>query len=178
LIPAEYDRLPVFVIACFALVPDYFWTIAASSTGKYHPGYALGEGGLVRHTKAAVGLAHDMLSLEFYQTKFSEIERDIIIAALILHDTVKHGKGEAYTVFGHPLLAAELIRKCNAEAEMLTPKQETLLCSAIASHMGQWTTSKYAPGVTLPKPKTEMQKFVHLCDYLASHRYLEYQFDV
>lgn len=31
--------------------PDYFFTIPASSTGKYHPQYALGEGGLVRHTK-------------------------------------------------------------------------------------------------------------------------------
>ena len=35
-------------------LPDYFFTVAASSTGKYHPAYSLGTGGLLRHTKAAV----------------------------------------------------------------------------------------------------------------------------
>ena len=35
-------------------LPEYFYTIPASSTGKYHPDFASGEGGLVRHTKVAV----------------------------------------------------------------------------------------------------------------------------
>ena len=30
-------------------LPEYFWKVAASSTGKYHPEFSLGEGGLVRH---------------------------------------------------------------------------------------------------------------------------------
>ena len=34
-------------------IPDYFFTIPAASTGKYHPQYAQGDGGLVRHTKVA-----------------------------------------------------------------------------------------------------------------------------
>ena len=29
------------------LLPDYFFHEAASSTGKYHPKYALGDGGLL-----------------------------------------------------------------------------------------------------------------------------------
>ena len=29
-------------------VPAYFWTDGASSSGKYHPQFAQGEGGLVR----------------------------------------------------------------------------------------------------------------------------------
>ena len=32
-------------------LPDYFFEIEASSTGKYHPKFASGEHGLVRHTK-------------------------------------------------------------------------------------------------------------------------------
>ena len=32
-------------------LPDYFFEVAAASTGKYHPKYAQGNGGLVRHTK-------------------------------------------------------------------------------------------------------------------------------
>ena len=45
------------------LLPDYFFVIEASSTGKYHPSYALGEGGLLRHTKAAVRIAFELLLL-------------------------------------------------------------------------------------------------------------------
>ena len=40
------------------LLPDYFFRVAASSTGKYHPAFSLGEGGLLRHTKAAVRIAY------------------------------------------------------------------------------------------------------------------------
>ena len=43
-----------FAEAAIISLPDYFFEIPASSTGKYHPSYALGTGGLVRHTKAAV----------------------------------------------------------------------------------------------------------------------------
>ena len=43
------------------LLPDYFFEVPASSTGKYHPKFASGEGGLVRHTKAAVRIAHELL---------------------------------------------------------------------------------------------------------------------
>ena len=28
------------------LLPDYFFTVPASSTGKYHPSFSLGDGGL------------------------------------------------------------------------------------------------------------------------------------
>ena len=41
------------------LLPDYFFEVPASSTGKYHPAFSLGDGGLVRHTKAAVRIAYE-----------------------------------------------------------------------------------------------------------------------
>lgn len=66
-------------------VPDYFFEIPASSTGKYHPKYALGEGGLVRHTKAAVRIANELLRLEMFKG-LSKI-KDEIIGALLLHDS-------------------------------------------------------------------------------------------
>ena len=45
------------------LLPDYFFQIPASSTGKYHPKFTLGDGGLVRHVKVAVLIAKDLLTL-------------------------------------------------------------------------------------------------------------------
>ena len=44
-------------------LPDYFYRVQAASTGKYHPRYALGELGLVRHVKAAVCLAHNLFDI-------------------------------------------------------------------------------------------------------------------
>ena len=51
------------------------------------------------------------------------------------------------------------------------------IAGAVASHMGKWTTSKYSD-IVLPRPKTDIQKCVHLCDYLASRKHLIFDFDV
>ena len=48
--------------------PDYFFKVAASSTGKYHQAYALGDGGLMRHTKAVLRIYNYIIGLEQYQT--------------------------------------------------------------------------------------------------------------
>lgn len=44
------------------ILPDYFFEIPASSTGKYHPKFAASTCGLVKHTKVAVRIAHELLS--------------------------------------------------------------------------------------------------------------------
>ena len=46
--------------------PDYFWTDGASSSGKYHPQFSQGEGVLVRHTKAVVMFAAELLRMSSY----------------------------------------------------------------------------------------------------------------
>lgn len=155
------------VRSLFGLVPSYFWVVPASSSGKYHPAYATGEGGLVRHTKAAVRFCNELRPLQ----NFTTVEFDFVIAALLLHDTWKQGDGaEGHTVFEHPLLAAGFVKDH-------TPEWFSEVVSLlIASHMGQWNTSKYAPGVRLPKPKNKLQRFVHECDYLASRKAFDVQF--
>lgn len=152
-------------------VPEYFWHIPASSSGKYHPTYALGEEGLVRHTKAAVKIAVALLSLEQYRTYFTQEMRDAIIAALILHDTFKSGiSQESNTKFSHPLIASQAVRSsCSTYFA-------DLICPMIESHMGEWNISKYEEG-ELPKPLTDPEKFVHMCDYLASRKFLEVIFE-
>jgi hypothetical protein len=51
------------------------------------------------------------------------------------------------------------------------------ICDCVASHMGSWNTDYKTKKEILPKPITSMEKFVHLCDYLASRRFLEVNFD-
>ncbi len=158
-------------------LPDYFYAVAASSTGKYHPDYALGEGGLVRHTKAAVTIAHDLLSLEMYG-RYSPAERDNILCALMLHDGMKHGrKGGRYTVFRHPLDIVDFLREGDEWSDYMSEEDFNQICEGIASHMGgNWNVDQRT-GMELPKPLSAFQKFVHQCDYLASRKYLEVNFD-
>lgn len=159
-------------------VPNYFFKIPASSTNKYHPAYSLGEGGLVRHTKSACLFAS---MLQECWTFENSIDFDYAICALIIHDTRKLGMTdkiqEKYTVFEHPLLAKNAVLKAYHESELSSvPELETHfvnISNAIASHMGKWNTSKYSPNVILPIPQTNLEKFVHMCDYLASRKELD-----
>ena len=167
------DEIRDCVITVLEKVNDKFFTEPASSTGKYHPSYALGEGGLVRHTQAAVRIANDLLHLE--NSPFTPDEGDLIIAALILHDTCKSGIDwdSKYTKHEHPMLAVELIKSCFEEDVLFIKEMEHL----ISTHMGQWNTCNWS-NVELPKPEDAMQNFVHICDYLASRKYLEFNFEV
>lgn len=158
------------------LVPDYFFEVPAASTGKYHPSFAQGEKGLVRHTKVAIRIAKDILDVEYMNNGFTQDEKDLILIALLFHDSHKLGKEkERYTRFDHPLLAANFIRE-NKEKTTFTDKEIELLASTIASHMGQWNKSEYSD-VILPKPKNKYEFFVHMCDYLSSKKYLDVKFD-
>lgn len=153
-------------------VPDYFFVIPATSTGKYHPMYAQGEGGLLRHTKAAVRMAIELYGIY----KFDERQKDLMIMSLVLHDSVKKGIEETkYTLFEHPLVACDFIKMHSAEL-LLTKEDISFVCDCISSHMGRFNTSDYSD-VILPLPKTPEQKFVHMCDYLASRKVIHLEFD-
>lgn len=147
-----------------------FYKEGASSTGKFHPKYAQGEGGLVRHVKAAVYFAKNLTTLEMYE--ISDEERDIIIAALILHDSCKRGINfeKSYTVHEHPLLVSKLLNEEELSFDELDYWYQ--INELISSHMGQWVTGKGSKTV-LPKPITKEQQLVHLCDYLASRKEIE-----
>ena len=42
------------------MLPDYFYEIPASLSGKYHPAFSLSKGGLVRHVKVAMRILEEM----------------------------------------------------------------------------------------------------------------------
>lgn len=157
------------------LLPDYFFKVAASSTGKYHPSFAQGDGGLVRHTKAAVRLAYELLINQFIGKSFTDDEKDLILIALIMHDGCKHGLIETkYTVADHPLIVARLIRE-NKDKLTLSEDELELLCSMIETHMGEFNKD-YKGNTLMPLPHNRYQNFVHMCDYLASKKFLDIHF--
>lgn len=158
------------------LLPDYFFQVAASSTGKYHPSFSLGEGGLVRHTKSAVRIAHELLENNSLFNSFTSDEKDLLIFSIIIHDGLKHGKEYSeYTVFDHPLQISKYLRD-SKEQLTLSEEEINFICSAVETHMGEWTKD-YKGNEILEKPKTKYQKFVHMCDFLSSRKFLDIKFD-
>lgn len=164
-----------FTEKCILKTPDYFYTVPASSTGKYHPEYSLGEGGLIRHTKALVYIAKELLSLEYNKQRFTALERDMIIAAGILHDSFKHGDTQQqYSIANHPVVAADHILEWADEDEGEFAKT---ISDCVRSHMGEWAYDYKTKKEIMPKPQTDIEMFVHECDYLASRKSLIVKFD-
>jgi len=157
--------------------PDYFYSIPASSGGRYHSMFASGEGGLVRHVRAAVRIAVELYRMEMFNY-FTSDEKDLIIVSLLLHDMCKSGiPKQSFTVPDHPLVAAKYINDNPDLHGIITEEQLVIILDAIKSHSGQWNKDREGNEI-LPKPKTKLQNFVHLLDMLASRRFLEMNFDV
>ena len=158
------------------LLPDYFFEIPASSTNKYHPDYASTNAGLVKHVKVVTRIAYELLNNPIYRERFTDSERDLIIMACVLHDGFKSGcEKERYTRFDHPLIMSEVIME-NRNNLSLTTDEVRGLCKMIEAHMGPWNTNSYSD-IVLPKPENERERFVHLCDYLASRKFLNVNFN-
>lgn len=172
------DELRNFVSQVLDNLPDYFRHIGASTSGKYHPTYTLGEGGLVRHTKAAVGIAKELIRAELPFTNIvDDIETDVVYSSLILHDGLKCGMWEDKTAFDHPVLMSNFIKEMADKLNYNDKPFIRMICKCVETHMGKWNTNPDY-NFTLPTPKTGLQQLVHLCDYLASRKNLEYKFDI
>lgn len=170
------ERLKESCIELLKLLPDYFYHVEASSSGKYHPAFALGEGGLVRHTKVAVKIADEIIKTESVGNVFTQDEKDMILISLMLHDGLKKGlKEEKYTRFDHPILMGDFVLE-NIDKTKLTKLEATMISDNIKSHMGEWNTNPYST-VVLPKPKNKYQKMVHMCDLLASRKFINVNFN-
>lgn len=147
--------------------PDYFWTDGASSSGKYHPAFSQGVGGLVRHTKAVVMFAEELLRMSSYSYMREEY-KDYVIAACLLHDTKKYGftnEIDKSEYKNHATNAAKAF--ADYAEQVMDYKPSEFLLNAIASHMGQWSTEKEN------RPFTSIDRCVHLADYMASRSFID-----
>lgn len=136
--------------ALLAEAPEYFWTASASATGKYHPAWANGEGGLVLHSLRVAEEVHKILSPWEIWECFTKMERDCAIAAALVHDLYKRGEVDRgytgkYTVVEHGLICARKIKN-----RFPNSPEADLMALLIANHMGIW-----GGGIWLPQTKKE-----------------------
>jgi len=168
-------------------VPEYFWTIPASSSGKYHPEDTRSECGLIRHIKYTIQIARTL----FKYVNFTNDEKDTILTALLLHDCFKLGyesSSNKYTTHDHPIICQNEILEWlefndyedkPLVTDLKTRKEIAWLAELIGTHMGKFTTGpdwakRYnnETYITLRNPKTGFEIFTHLCDYVSSKLHL------
>lgn len=165
----EIENIKDFFKQAITLVPDYFFEVPASSSGKFHSALECGYGGLVYHTKSVAKVANYLVNLQQYKSKLNEVEKDCVICATLLHDCLKHGAENktGFSVHQHPVLAADFVRGDARLDNIISQEIREVIADAVASHSGEWTTSKRSK-IVLPSPQTLVQELVHLSDYIAS----------
>ena len=148
-------------------VPDYFWTIGASSSGKFHPAMSQGEGGLVRHTKAVAWFCEELLRMSQWAYLTDE-RKDYARVACLLHDTAKYGVYGEINKDDYPRHGS-IAANCVERAWLVFFEEDCPyeLTHAILSHMGQWTTDK------ANRPFTPIDRLVHMADYVASRAFID-----
>ena len=148
-------------------VGAWFWKSGASASGKFHPQFTKGEGGLVKHTRAVAWVCEELLKMSSYAYMRPEY-KDYARVACLLHDTCKYGCGdeEDKTYYKeHGAVAAALVEQAWEEFFEFDNRCPELLTMAIRSHMGQWVEDRN------DRPFTNIDRLVHMADYIASRSF-------
>ncbi len=157
------------------MMPDYFYEIPASSSGKYHPIFSLGQGGLARHVKVAMRILEEIFKDEAFGT-YDEYTQDLMRMALMLHDGFKSGiEYSGHTCSEHPVIMSDFILN-NKDKLSISEEDAIFVSNMIRSHMGPWNKDKQG-NVIMPVPKTREELIIHLCDYIASRNFLNVHFE-
>jgi hypothetical protein len=154
-----------------------FWLMPASCSGKHHPPDERWVGGNVLHTKRVVRTAcaiSDSYSLP-------QDEKDMVIAASLIHDITKATKDENSGNFRydpmHPYTVGLFVKKCQEDDKKYASESQssTLFLSEdavqsilrlVRCHLGPWSP---VPETT---PITYLDMIVHLADNIASKMHL------
>jgi len=164
-------ELKEFTLLALEKTPDYFFEKPASSSGKYHPQVAQGEGGLLRHTLVALEY-WEVLYRGFEAELRNELKRNVIfemgIVAILFHDIIKYGKdGGLHTTNDHCKQGAIWLKEIYKQTEIRSELDEMFvdIFSAVAHHMGPWSVEG--------PPRTCFERLIFIADYMASTKIMD-----
>ena len=171
----ESDTIKQFVLDCFdKLTPDYFWDVAASSSGKHHPKIANRKHGLIVHVKLCVWWGRKLAE------SFYKYDMDVIIAALLLHDIQKFGMEMSlydgkptlanYTSTHGMLLAVQMRQLLKEQGKTVGYGKFETITACVGLHMGKWTDELLGEKWQQEYRDNNNVKIVHLADYCASRK--------
>jgi hypothetical protein len=169
----NYGEIAVKFI-CEVIPNEFFW-IPASSSGKYHPACSRGNGGLVIHSKRVCyfihqmteGLKHPAVSKNAY-----DMQQSRLIFAAMVHDMAKKNKYDSNSpdYKNHPFIAAQMVVD-NIEL-FKGIKDGNMECyraaDLIKTHMGVFT-----PNITTADFDKLLfdAKLLYMADYLSSRKH-------
>ena len=164
----ETEEIRLYCEDMIGLIPDDSLVLPSSTSLKYHSPKQCEIWGNAYHLVMVGEVCNYLLGLEHNINKFPRPkQRDCIRTASILHDAVKLGwNGSQYSLFNHPILAADWIKETVVEHDIKQALKD-YIAGCVASHSGQWNTSNRSKEI-LPKPETEEQMLIHTADYLSS----------
>lgn len=139
----------------FKSVPKYFFTLPASSSGKYHPPKERAAYGLIYHTKEVCRMGTIIYG------SYIGVDLSQVLSAILLHDVARYGLGRAhssYSLTNHPDLAADLVLN-KANGLDIQDSYVVSISNAVRSHMGRWGRVPC---------KCDLDWIVHLADCVAS----------
>ena len=171
------DTIKYFTKWALSTTAPAFWLIPASKSHQYHPAFANTESGLIKHIKYGVRIAVELFK-DPVVTNFTQKEKDIIISALILHDigkcNLKNSKGVWFSYPYHGKIARKHLEQSMIDSgdPILLKFKETdewlEIGRCIEHHMGKFITSNEEVHYNA------RMRFVHMCDYLASRKVIDY----
>ena len=119
---------------------------------------------MVRHTTFAVDLAIELFNIY----DFTELEQDIIISALLLHDGIKYGNPKRpHTTKEHPRDMANFLTELWKD---ILDEDLQKIIDGVHCHMGKFNKT---PQGDMPVPKTKVEKIIHLADFLSSRKVID-----
>ncbi|MCK4818601.1 HD domain-containing protein [bacterium] len=146
---------------------DDFWSAPTSSSGRYHPPESnIEPAGLLAHIVKALEVADGLFS--YYGVK-SEIDKDIVNAALLLHDSYKGGPTEKWSSMdpAHGKFAKQFFKDIELDEYI-----KSIILDCIETHMSRWarplksSMAGYTP--------TKLQRIVSLSDFIASRKKISF----
>jgi len=153
-------ELVIMVMDKIGIGNNFFFNAPASSSGKFHPPCSnVKPGGLVRHVFRALDIGkHLSRALDFNKT-----QKDIVIAALIMHDIWKNDFGNHATRAGDEIM--ETIRANPHLFELVSMETLAEIVKCVRMHMGPYSEAKLRKEM---KNYTLTELVVYESDYLSS----------
>ena len=155
-------------------IPDYIFTMPASTSGKYHNRSQCQRYGQLNHIFMFHSILEHRLRLKGNKEKFkTPAERDCMRCVPAFHDAVKCGwNGSTHTVAEHPVLAAKWVMETKVEHD-IKPSWKKVIALMCESHSGEWNKNRKGE-VIMSEPRNEREFFIHECDILSSRADLEW----
>lgn len=149
-------------------IPDYIFSMPASTSGKYHNAKQCEQFGQLYHEFMFASIMEHRLKLKGNKEKYATPEiRDCMRCVPFFHDAIKCGlNGSKHTVPEHPMLAAQWIRETQVEHD-IPDEYKTKIAGMCEAHSGEWNKNRSGK-VIMPEPRNDEEFFVHECDILSS----------